>query len=74
MPVPPPDGAFYSFVDASRHGNTVELARRILDRQGVVVIPGEAFGDGGAGYLRLSFAASDADIVEGVGRIERELR
>ena len=40
----------------------------------VIVIPGEAFGERGAGWLRLSFAASEARIREGLERIAAELR
>lgn len=68
-----PDGAFYYFADVSEHGDSREVARRILDRCNVVTIPGEAFGPGGAGYLRISFAASRATIQEGIGRIAREM-
>ena len=69
----PPDGAFYYFVDVSSHGSSLEIARRILHNCRVVVIPGEAFGDCGRGFLRISFAASEGDIREGVRRIAGEL-
>ena len=68
LDVRPPDGAFYYFVDVSAYGNSSEIAERLLER-GVVTIPGEAFGDNGAGFIRLSFAASERDIREGVGRL-----
>jgi len=68
-----PDGAFYFFVDVSAHGDSLELARRILQRREVVTIPGEAFGEQGRGFLRVSFAASEAAIREGVRRIALEL-
>jgi aspartate aminotransferase len=61
-----PDGAFYFFIDVRAYGDSVEIARRLLDSRNVVVIPGEAFGPGGAGWLRLSFAAGDGDIISGV--------
>ena len=69
----PPDGAFYAFVDVSAHGSSIDVARRILERRGVVTIPGEAFGRNGAGWLRLSFAATEDRIREGVRRIAAEL-
>jgi len=72
-----PQGAFYAFpsfegVLGRRLGHvtpttTVELAGVILDEAKVAIVPGEAFG--APGYARLSFAISDDDIVEGVGRI-----
>jgi aspartate/methionine/tyrosine aminotransferase len=68
-----PDGAFYFFVDVSAHGSSLEVARRLLERRRVVTIPGEAFGPCGAGWLRLSYAASEQAIVEGTSRIAEEL-
>lgn len=69
----PPDGAFYFFVDVNAFGSSVETARRILERRKVVTIPGEAFGERGRGYLRISFAAAEDDIVRGVRAIGQEL-
>ena len=74
---PTPEGAFYVYpsvkglLGRSLHGATIEssthLAGLILDEAEVAVVPGEAFGT--PGYLRLSYATSDADITEGVGRM-----
>jgi aspartate/methionine/tyrosine aminotransferase len=74
---PLPEGAFYVYpsvrdlVGRSLRGATIEssahLAALILDEVEVAVVPGEAFGT--PGYLRLSYATSDADITEGVGRM-----
>ena len=68
-----PHGGFYFFADVSAYGSALETARRILERTNVITIPGPAFGAGGEGYLRLSFAASEEDIVRGVRRIRQEL-
>jgi aspartate aminotransferase len=68
-----PDGAFYFFVDVTRHGSCEDVARRILERRNVIVIPGVAFGDEGRGFLRISFAATEETIAEGIGRIAAEL-
>lgn len=74
---PTPEGAFYVYpsvrgvVGRTLRGQTIEssahLAAVILDEVEVAVVPGEAFGT--PGYLRLSYATSDADITEGVGRM-----
>jgi len=69
----PPVGAFYFFVDVSAYGDSIGVAQRILDRRGVITIPGEAFGPGGAGWLRLSYACDLATIGEGMDRIAAEL-
>ena len=72
LPVTPPDGAFYFFVDVRARGGSMELAERLLARR-VITIPGEAFGPGGAGFLRLSYAATEEDIRAGVEALGREL-
>ena len=74
---PLPEGAFYvypsvkSIVGRTLRGQVIEssahLSSVILDEVEVAVVPGEAFGT--PGYLRLSYATSDADITEGVGRM-----
>lgn len=74
---PEPEGAFYVYPDINgvlgseirgkRPQSSAELAALILDEVEVAVVPGEAFGT--PGYLRLSYALSDADLSEGVGRI-----
>ena len=69
--VNPPDGAFYFFVDVRDRGGSMAIAERLLERR-VITIPGEAFGPGGAGFLRLSYAAREEDIrtgVEALGRV-----
>jgi aspartate/methionine/tyrosine aminotransferase len=78
---PEPQGAFYAYPSvkgvlgrdiAGRTPTTsAELAELILDEVEVAVVPGEAFGT--PGYLRLSYALSDDDLVEGVGRIQKLL-
>jgi aspartate aminotransferase len=79
---PTPQGAFYVYpsvrgvLGRSIRGRTpttsAELAEIILDEVEVAVVPGEAFGP--SGYLRLSYALGDDDLVEGVGRIQELLR
>ena len=48
---------------------SAELAEYILDQAEVAVVPGEAFGS--PGYLRLSYALGDDDLVEGVSRLQK---
>jgi aspartate aminotransferase len=72
-----PQGAFYAFpsfegvqgrtIDGATPTDTLQLAEVVLDKAKVAIVPGEAFA--APGYARLSFAVSDADITEGVGRI-----
>ncbi len=54
-----PKGAFYAFPDVSGTGRTGdELASLLLDKAGVSVLSGTAFGDVGAGHIRISYATS----------------
>lgn len=65
-----PPGAFYAFPHIAVPGMTsAQLADRLLDEAGVVTLPGSAFGEGGEGYLRLSYANSQENLREGVQRI-----
>ncbi|UYM03712.1 pyridoxal phosphate-dependent aminotransferase [Solicola gregarius] len=78
---PTPTGAFYAYpsvkaalgrpVGEITPTTSVELAAAILEQVEVAVVPGEAFGT--PGYLRLSYALSDDDLVEGVSRIQKLL-
>lgn len=56
----PPDGAFYAFADIRGTGfaDAASFARWVLERAGVALMPGSAFGPGGEGFVRLSFATS----------------
>ncbi|MEM2136564.1 MAG: pyridoxal phosphate-dependent aminotransferase [Candidatus Methanomethylicia archaeon] len=63
---PNPKGAFYVFPDMSKLGlNSMDLSSKLLD-YGVVTIPGDAFGPGGEGHLRISYATSMDEIKLGV--------
>jgi aspartate aminotransferase len=58
-----PRGAFYAFPNVSRVGRpSGELAEKLLTEAGVAVLPGTAFGAHGEGYLRLSYANSEANL------------
>jgi aspartate/methionine/tyrosine aminotransferase len=78
---PEPLGAFYAYpsvvevlgkqIRGRRPRTSAELAELILAEAEVAVVPGEAFGP--SGYLRLSYALGDDDLVEGVSRIGKLL-
>ena len=58
-----PRGAFYAFPNVIRLGRpSAEIAERLLDEAGVALLPGTAFGAHGEGYLRLSYANSEANL------------
>ena len=70
--LPMPHGAFYVFPNITKLGRPAdEVANRLLSEGGVALLAGTAFGKAGEGYLRLSYAASLANIEEALDRIAR---
>ncbi len=69
-----PQGAFYVFPNISGTGmKSSELANLILEKAGVALLPGSAFGEYGEGYLRLSYATAIPVIEKGLARIRTVL-
>ena len=65
-----PRGAFYAFPNVKRIGRPAgEIAERLLNDAGVAVLPGTAFGAHGEGYLRLSYANSEAKLRDALDRM-----
>ena len=71
--IPPPAGAFYAFVPVPTC-DTEMFAKTLATDAAVLVIPGVAFGSGGEGFIRISFAAPAGTIGVGIERIGRWLR
>jgi aspartate/methionine/tyrosine aminotransferase len=71
-PVREPAGAFYLFVPVPVC-DTVSLARSMATEAAVLAIPGLAFGNGGEGFLRISYAADRENIIRGIRRIADHL-
>lgn len=69
----PPDGAFYTMVKVDAFGDSIQVADALLE-QGVITVPGAAFGEEGEGYLRVSFCADKPILAEGVRRMSKGLR
>ena len=66
----PPEGAFYAFPDVSAWGiDSLTLCARLLEEQGLALVPGAAFGDDRC--IRLSCAASPAALEDGLERLRR---
>ncbi len=78
---PTPEGAFYVYpsvkgllgkeIRGKVCNTSAELAALILEEAEVAVVPGEAFGP--SGYIRLSYALGDEDLIEGVSRLQKLL-
>lgn len=59
LPTFEPEGAFYCFPDIRSTGmNSEEFAQKLLQEHRVAVVPGDAFGPSGAGYIRCSYATA----------------
>lgn len=66
-----PEGAFYLFakIPAQFGTDDVAFAKQLAKEAKVGVTPGSAFGKGGDGYVRLSYASSDENLTEAIKRI-----
>jgi aspartate aminotransferase len=66
-----PQGAFYLFPDVSAHlkpaQTSGDFAAFLLERTGVAVVPGEAFGKGG--HIRISYAVDEETLIKGFKKI-----
>ena len=61
-----PKGAFYIFINCKSLGMTSsDLSAYLLENAKIALVPGDVFGPGGEGYLRMSFANSYENVVEG---------
>ncbi len=70
-----PEGAFYVFPCIKSTGLTSgEFCEKLLEKEKVAVVPGNAFGDSGEGFVRVSYAYSLKHLMEAVSRIEKFIR
>lgn len=64
-----PKGAFYAFFKMDKGFRSMDLAEMLLYKAHVALTPGSAFGSAGEGYLRMSYATSRENLIEGARRI-----
>ncbi len=70
-----PRGAFYAFPSIAASGmSSDDFAMRLLEEEEVAVVPGEAFGPSGEGFIRASYATDYEKIAEALNRIESFMR
>jgi len=73
--VHPSQGSFYLFPNVEEiMEDATRFALELLDREQVVVIPGEAFGSSGKGCVRISCTVNQAQLSEAMNRFERFVR
>ena len=69
-----PEGAFYVFPSIQSTGMTSEeFCEKLLEEERVAVVPGNAFGESGEGFVRVSYAYSLRHLMEAVSRMTRFL-
>ncbi|HTB63815.1 MAG TPA: aminotransferase class I/II-fold pyridoxal phosphate-dependent enzyme [Opitutales bacterium] len=74
LPCHSPRGAFYAFPSVQNFGlPSMEFATRLLKENQVAVVPGTAFGPGGAGFVRASFSTGYDQIIQACDRIGKFL-
>jgi aminotransferase len=67
-----PKGAFYIFPSVKETGmSALQFAEELLMSEKVALVPGDAFGESGEGFVRCSYASSVANLSEALERIER---
>jgi arginine:pyruvate transaminase len=67
-----PEGGMFVMVDIRKTGlSGDDFAMRLLDEEQVVTMPGESFGEGGAGHLRVALTVDEAQLAEAASRIAR---
>lgn len=72
---PEPEGAFYLLLNTKRlSGDSVALAKRLLEEAGLAMTPGVDFGSNAEGYLRISYATAMKDLKRAVSRLEKWLK
>ena len=70
-----PKGAFYVFPDIRGFGlSSEEFCLRLLKEEKVVVVPGNAFGESGEGFIRISYAYSIDDLKNALARVENFIK
>ncbi len=66
-----PEGAFYIYPEIGRFGiDAEEFCERLLNEYKCAIVPGTAFGEGGEGFARISYAYSVKHISEALNRME----
>jgi len=67
-----PEGGMFVMIDVRKTGlSGDEFARRLLAEEAVVTMPGESFGEGGAGHLRIALTVDETQISDAARRIRR---
>lgn len=77
LPCHKPEGAFYAFPSIKHTGlSSMEFCSRLLEEEKVAIVPGDAFGPAGEGYVRAAYAVGFDSIekaINGIGRFLKKI-
>jgi LL-diaminopimelate aminotransferase len=68
-----PKATMYLWIPLPEHITSAEFAEFLMEEEGVIVLPGSSFGEGGEGFFRVSFVTSPERLREAAGRAGRVL-
>ena len=68
-----PKATLYLWIPIPTHESSEEFARRALEAEGVIVLPGAGFGSGGEGYFRVALTVGEGQLEEAAKRLGRLL-
>ena len=72
--VDPPKGSFFIWAPVPEGYTSTEFVTRVLERTGVILTPGNAFGPSGEGYFRVSLSVPNERLFEAISRIKESLQ
>ena len=73
LPTPSPQASMYMWIPLDEGVRAKDFARRVLEEEGVVLLPGNALGAGGEGFVRVALTVPGDRIREGAERVGRVL-
>ena len=72
--VNPPKGSFFIWAPVPKGYTSTEFVTSVLEKTGVILTPGNAFGPSGEGYFRLSLSVPNERLFEAINRIKQNLK
>jgi LL-diaminopimelate aminotransferase len=71
LEVDPPKATFYFWIEIPRGYTSAQFATVLLEQGGIVVTPGNGFGEAGEGYIRMALTVDESRIKEAIERLKR---
>jgi LL-diaminopimelate aminotransferase len=71
LEVDPPKATFYFWIEIPRGYTSAQFATLLLEQGGIVVTPGNGFGEAGEGYIRMALTVDESRLKEAIERLKR---